>query len=269
MKRVGSIYRFIGPTGKSYIGQTTNLPDVRKAQHRKSAEKGVKTKFYDAIRKYGFDSFDFEVVYTLVTEGDLRQELNALETYYIGKYDSYQNGYNMTIGGDTCGKTVGKQISSYDKEGNYVATFESAEDAARILGRPKSSSTIRECARKEYGTALGFQWRDGDIVDNIGPVVYEERTYPVLKGKDNHRSKKVYQYSKSGELVKIWNAALEAEREEGFSSTEISNAANGKKEHYGKKGQQRYIWSFDPLTKEDVLDRVQNMKSKYKYTHEN
>jgi hypothetical protein len=118
-----------------------------------------------------------------------------------------------------------------------VTTFESAEDAARILGHPGSSSTIRECARKEYGTALGFQWRDGDIVDNIGPVVYEERTYPVLKGKDNHRSKKVYQYSKSGELVKIWNAALEAEREEGFSSTEISNAANGKKEHYGKKGQ--------------------------------
>ena len=72
MKRVGSIYRFIGPTGKSYVGQTTNIPDVRNAQHRKSAEKGVQTKFYDAIRKYGFDSFDFEVVYTLVTEGGFK-----------------------------------------------------------------------------------------------------------------------------------------------------------------------------------------------------
>jgi hypothetical protein len=115
---------------------------------------------------------------------------------------------------------------------------------------------------------LGFQWRDGDIVDNIGPVVYEERAYKSLKGKDNPRSKKVYQYTKAGDLVKIWNAALEAEREEGFSSTEISNAATGKKEHYGKRGQKRYIWSFVPMTVEEVLEKVSNIKSKYKESYE-
>lgn len=266
--KTGYIYRFISPSGKSYIGQTANDPEVRKLQHKYTANQGLDTKFYKAIRKYGFDSFDFEIVYTVVTDGNLREELNTLETYYIGKFDSYKNGYNMTIGGDTSGKTIGKLISSYTKDGEYVHTFESAEEAARILGHPGSSSTIRQCAREEYGTALGFQWRDGDIMDNIGPVMYEERTYAERKGKDNPRSKKVYQYSKSGELIRIWNAALEAEREEGFSSTEISNAANGKKEHYGKRGEQRYIWSFEPLTVEAVIDRVNNMKSKYKYTNE-
>jgi hypothetical protein len=30
-----------------------------------------------------------------------------------------------------------------------------------------------------------------------------------------------------------------------------------------------YIWSFEPLTKDEILYRVKNMKSKYKYTNEN
>lgn len=141
--KTGYIYRFISPSGKSYIGQTANDPEIRKLQHKYTANKGLDTKFYKAIRKYGFDSFDFEIIYTVVTDGNLREELNTLETYYIGKFDSYKNGYNMTIGGDTSGKTIGKLISSYTKDGEYVHTFESAEDAARILGHPGSSSTIR------------------------------------------------------------------------------------------------------------------------------
>ena len=270
MEITGYIYKFTSPSGKSYIGQTYQNPNRRKEQHRYSAEKSnIKTKFYDAIRKYGFDSFDFSIIKTIVGEKDtIKAELDQLETYYIGKYDTYQNGYNMTIGGDTSGKTCGKQISSYDKEGNYIATFESTYEAARTLGRMEAVSSIRGCAKNEHGTALGFQWRYGDCVENIGPVIYKERQIIRKEGKDNHRSKKVYQYSKSGELIHIWNAALEAEREEGFSSIEISNAATGKKEHYGKKGQKRYIWSFEELTKEQVIEKVNNMTSKYKYTHE-
>lgn len=271
MQITGYIYKFTSPSGKSYIGQTYQDPNKRKEQHRYSAEKGnIKTKFYDAIHKYGFDSFDFSILKTIIEDQkNIKSELDQLETYYIGKYDSYQNGYNMTIGGDTSGKTCGKQVSSYDKNGNYIATFESTHEAARVLGHSESSSTISQCARNEYGTALGFQWRFGDCMENIGELIYNSKSKQKSRlGKDNPRSKKVYQYSKSGELIYVWNSALEAEREEGFSSTEISNAATGKKEHYGKRGQQRYIWSFKELTKEQIIEKVNNMTSKYKYTHE-
>ena len=170
----------------------------------------------------------------------------------------------MTIGGDSSGKTCGKIISSYTKDGDYVTTFDSAEEAARILGHPKSSTSIRECARTEQGSSLGFQWRDGDSIDNIGKLIYQEPTHLGLLGHENPRSKKVYQYSKDGKLLHIWNAALEAERQAGYSSTEISNAATGKKEHYGKKGERKCIWSFVELTEQEVIDKVQNMKSKYR-----
>ena len=62
----------------------------------------------------------------------------------------------MTIGGDSSGKTCGKQISSYTKTGEYVTTFDSTHEAARVLGHIGSESTISKVARTEYGSACGF-----------------------------------------------------------------------------------------------------------------
>lgn len=82
--------------GKVYIGQTTHSLEKRKAQHFAKARKGIQTHFYNAIRKYGEDSFIFEVI---CVAGD-KVTLNELETYYINKYDSIHNGYNMIDGGN-------------------------------------------------------------------------------------------------------------------------------------------------------------------------
>ena len=91
------IYKAVNKlNGKIYIGQTQHTLDERKSQHVKKAHGGVKTHFYDAIRKYGDDAFEWSVVCTVETKHDL----NLLETFYIQKYDSIKNGYNMVDGGD-------------------------------------------------------------------------------------------------------------------------------------------------------------------------
>lgn len=82
--------------GKCYIGQTRHSIEVRKRKHLSCARKGVKTNFYKAIRKYGADNFEWEIV---CSTND-KQKLNELETFYITKYDSIKNGYNMIDGGD-------------------------------------------------------------------------------------------------------------------------------------------------------------------------
>lgn len=82
--------------GKIYVGQTQHSLEARKQQHFKKAREGYKTHFYSAIRKYGEDAFEFSVICTAETKADL----NLLETYYIQKYNSIQNGYNMVDGGD-------------------------------------------------------------------------------------------------------------------------------------------------------------------------
>lgn len=82
--------------GKIYIGQTSHTLEVRKAQHFKKARSGINTHFYNAIRKYGEDAFEFSIV----CEAKSKQDLNLLETYYIQKYNSIKDGYNMVDGGD-------------------------------------------------------------------------------------------------------------------------------------------------------------------------
>lgn len=96
----GVVYRYISPSGKSYIGQT-------KDEHKRRLC-FKPTKYYsgsrldNAIKKYGIDSFTYEILYRNEYNSfeEATNDLNEKEKYYIAKYDSYRNGYNMTLGGE-------------------------------------------------------------------------------------------------------------------------------------------------------------------------
>lgn len=79
---------------KIYVGKTSKL-NRRKATHKRLS-KTVNSKFYNAIRKYGFESFSFEIL----EEVSSLQEANKKEILWISFYNSFINGYNSTIGGD-------------------------------------------------------------------------------------------------------------------------------------------------------------------------
>lgn len=84
-------------TGQMYIGQSINIED-RWKQHCYNK----KNSYIDsAIRKYGKEKFDFQIICELEQDDDL---LNAMEEYYIWKYNTYKdkNHYNLTPGGDFC-----------------------------------------------------------------------------------------------------------------------------------------------------------------------
>ena len=98
---MGVIYKATSKTsGKSYIGQTINLKD-RIRSHRAAKDNYT---FHAAMRKYGFDDFLWEVVEDL---GDCSQELlDEREKYWIAFYDTYNSGYNSTLGGDNASSLV-------------------------------------------------------------------------------------------------------------------------------------------------------------------
>jgi len=80
---------------KCYIGQTVQEPNIRWKQHIKP--KKYKCAIYSAILKYGLENFTFEIV-----EKTKPELLDEKEIYYIRKYNSYRNGYNLTKGGEGC-----------------------------------------------------------------------------------------------------------------------------------------------------------------------
>ena len=98
------IYKYTNKVnGKIYIGQSINL-EQRRYAHKSSAynEKAndYNSQFHQAIRKYGFDNFDYEVIAEISNEEYTKTMLDDLEIYFIKYYDSYKNGYNATFGGD-------------------------------------------------------------------------------------------------------------------------------------------------------------------------
>lgn len=89
----GIIYKITNKVnGKSYIGQTRYTLEFRWRQH---LHKKDNVYFHNAIKKYGAENFSLEVL----EECDL-DKLNSREIFYIAKYNTFENGYNLTIGGD-------------------------------------------------------------------------------------------------------------------------------------------------------------------------
>lgn len=89
----GIIYKITNKVnGKSYIGQTRYTIEFRWRQHQ---HKKDNTYFHNAIHKYGIENFSIEVL----EECDIK-DLDSKEIFYIAKYDTFNNGYNLTIGGD-------------------------------------------------------------------------------------------------------------------------------------------------------------------------
>lgn len=91
---MGYIYKITNKiNNKSYIGQTITPIKVRMYKHyshAKTATSGIDF----AIQKYGKENFIIEQLCECNNEC-----LNDQERYYIHYYDTYNNGYNLTIGG--------------------------------------------------------------------------------------------------------------------------------------------------------------------------
>lgn len=95
----GYIYEIINIiNGKKYIGQTINIKH-RIEEHFSSLRKGNhhSTKLQRAFDKYG--ESNFKVAYKEYDICDI-EELHLLEIKAIEEADSYNNGYNMTLGGE-------------------------------------------------------------------------------------------------------------------------------------------------------------------------
>lgn len=94
-----SIYKVVNKiNGKVYIGFDSNWPNRQKTHYYKSSSnKASHFHFHHAIRKHGWNSFDWEIIYQ---SKDKEHTLKIMEPFFIEQYDSFENGYNQTLGGE-------------------------------------------------------------------------------------------------------------------------------------------------------------------------
>lgn len=91
------IYKFTHiETGRCYVGQTIQDPNRRRLEHIADSRHTTREyHFHNALRKYGIDSFTFEVIAT----AESLEELNLLEEKYVEQFDSINNGFNIRQAG--------------------------------------------------------------------------------------------------------------------------------------------------------------------------
>lgn len=127
------IYKLISPSGKCYIGKTKYDFKIRlkqHIQHWKNKNRKYISKLYNAFDKYPPELWTHEII-EYVEDKDLA---NQKEIYYISKYDTTNNGYNIVKGGD--GRLV-----------DYLS-----ED---------HKNNLSEARKKWYNTEQGIEWKSG------------------------------------------------------------------------------------------------------------
>ena len=96
---MGCVYLVENTTNKKcYIGKTIGTLEQRKCTHQcTSKQHNSKCFFHRALQKYGFENFEWIILYKNKSD----KKLIKKEIYFIEKYKTkFPNGYNLTNGGD-------------------------------------------------------------------------------------------------------------------------------------------------------------------------
>lgn len=218
---MGYIYKITNDiNNKSYIGLTTTTVEQRWSKHIRNYQT-VDYALYKAMRKYGIDHFLIQMVERCDNEC-----LNERERYYIDLYDTYNNGYNETRGGE--GNTLydRSEICSLWDDGYSVGHI------AEQIGSVRSSV---------YSVLLDYS--------GYSPEESLRRRNGLLK-------KRVCQFDLNGELLQTFNSAKEAESFVQASHGAIGCCCNGMFGHRTVKG---YVWLWEDH-KEKIGEVIQDLK---------
>ena len=135
-------------TSMSYIGYSKQSIDARWKQHYKQALKENKNrKFYNAIRKYGIDTWTTEIIDTAVDAVEAKNK----EIAYIKQYDSYHAGYNSTLGGDGNNGIVMSKESNDARSKKLKGVKKSADTVEKFRQRTQSGITREKISNSHKG----------------------------------------------------------------------------------------------------------------------
>lgn len=240
------VYKHTSPTGKVYIGITTQ--DV-KARWGNGNNYSSNKRFRNAIKKYGWDNFTHEVIFDGLSIEDAKNK----EIELIALYDATnpEKGYNVTLGGES---GYGYRHTEQTKQRIREAMV---GRVSPMKGRTHSAETKNKISvgNIKKGRRSGFTLSDEtkQKISNSQKGLpkpkseeYKVKMSEIKKGviiSDSTKSKistairewyrkngeRVLQISLDGKILRKWNNQSEAFRELGIKQSTFNlHIANGK-----------------------------------------
>lgn len=182
------IYKLTSPSNKIYIGQSINLR--RRFYSYTSCDIKNGAKIGNAIRKYGFENFQVDVLFDIKPSNRSIIILNMMEKYFIKKYDCVFCGYNSRDGGE-----------------NSLHSMDS------ILKMRIAKSITSDYTRMKMSMA------------QIGRKLSDERKIQ----NSNIRKIPICQFDLNGVFIQEWDCAKNASLHFGLNPSTVSKCCNGDK----------------------------------------
>ena len=165
------------------------------------------------------------------------------------KYDKIQGINPKEMRYELIIKKQEKKVYQYDLDGSFIVQFRSVKEASKATG--VNYGDISDCCinpnRRQAG---GYIWS----------YTYSEQIEPYRR---KIGRKKIYQYSKQGILINIYNGYREVVDKYDISQSELYNACR-KTKNDDYKLFADYIWSYDKLiySASEIIQKIDNCKNK-------
>lgn len=262
-----------------YIGLTTRTMEIRWAEHKKYA--GTNNSAIDnAIFDLGVNHFKCE----LIQDNIPNDELHQTERDWVTYYDSYNNGYNLTPGGNGRSLTD-KQIQEIERL--YFIEQKSIREICEQLDLQHSTvyhrvasdkryslEENRKRSKKEQYKAIDVYALNGEYIDTCYSITQAEKIYDIdgkrareciIKGYINkgyrlayanqplfiaNNKQAVLQFSPEGDFIARYCGMREAGRKTGIDYTGIVRVCKGIKISAGG-----YFWYKEAEFDEAFIER--------------
>ena len=150
--------------GMQYVGQSVNIEN-RFQQHIKSESN---SDIHNAIVQYGTYNFRFEILVEC-----LPTELDEQEVKFIRLLDTYNNGYNKTMGG---------QHRVFNVEWEYNAYSELEKSNTNLKNKlKKKDKKIRDLTKENKALELKISDLEEREMSLISRVTFLEKTMDKMK----------------------------------------------------------------------------------------
>lgn len=219
---------------KIYIGIT-----LQKVENRWQNGYGYKQQsyFYNAIKKYGWDSFTHEVLFDNLSKNEAEEKEKELISFYNSTNPKF--GYNIQSGG------YSSECEYLEKPVVCIETkvvYKSATDAGRKLGI--SNNTISACCRGLNKLAGDYHWM---FEENYS----EENALIWIENAKSKKCKEVYCI----DTDKIYGSIVEASLDTGIGASIISGCCSGNASHAGN-----LMWLYLDDVSEEKMNYMINQK---------
>lgn len=189
---------------KLYIGKTLYPIEHRWKQHQyNSTKKDFKNiPLYNAIKKYGLNNFSISIVEEVKDVNILSQR----QKYWIKYFNTYQKGYNATLGGD------GSLIYNYDE----------------IWLLWKKGLSIKEISKKIKCNDFVVR----TVLDHHNITTQERKERGYIDGNKQAKQAVEQLHIKTNQVLQEFSSLTEAAKMVHGDSSNISKVCRGKKQTY-------------------------------------